>query len=574
MRTTESCAGRFRMGEKSDSPQKLKLKMKNSGQNGNKGSNISLNTVASSIQNDKWKDPKKWPKSLHNFIGRSFQLASKKKFNDNEIQQFKSQLKNLINIAISSGNIMKNDWDKQELPLLAGAGHKKLALYCDEERTPGNKSKKKQGDEAFDAIPIDSDSDGPEPNGCRKSNKKVNIFGEEESGSDSGSTNSEEYTPITQKRSKSSISLKDSLKRLKKQKKGVSKQTNHTTSDNTTGLTNEQKKELRSKRFERELSTPVNSNYRDAVVSTDPIVGKNQTLEKKYLRLTSQPKPETVRPLKVLHKTLQLLFDRYCEGAKYNYLCDQCKSMRQDLTVQNIKEDFSIMAYEFHSKLAIENGDWGEFNQCQSQLKLLYSITELHKPNYFEFLAYRVLYYILTYNYSEVFELELSLINERHPDLKNEYLDYALQIFKCVYDSNYYELSKIVGKISAKNKKNEDLTQVANNGKRLLISDKDALFLRHNGLFYFVKFIDSIMERFNIQTLSIVCKGYKQLTLLYLQEILCKETEDDLKVFLRSNSLDGFILVESSSFDCHRARFTVEDIRSRMFRKVDIKGQV
>ena len=545
--------------------------MKNSGKNGNKGSNISLNnTVANSIQNDKWKDPKKWPKSLHNFIGRSFQLASKKKFNDNEIQQFKSQLKNLINMAISSGTIIKNDWDKQELPLLAGAGHKKLALYCDEEEASEKKNKKKQSGEAFDAIPIGSDSD----DGRSNNSKKVNIFGEEESDSDPGSTKSEGYTPITQKRSKSSISLKDSLKRLKKQKKELSKQPNHTSGDSTAGLTNEQKKELRSKRFERELSTPVNSKYSENVVSTDPIVGKNQTLEKKYLRLTSQPKPETIRPLKVLHKTLQLLFDRYCEGAKYNYLCDQCKSMRQDLTVQNIKEDFSIMAYEFHSKLAIENGDWGEFNQCQSQLKLLYSITELHKPHYFEFLAYRVLYYLLTYNYSEVFELELSLINEGHLDLKNEYLDYALQIFRCVYDSDYYELSKLVGKILAKNKKNEELVQGANEGKRLLVSDKDALLLGHNELFYFAKFIDSIMERFNIQTLSIVCKGYKQLAVSYLREILCKENEEDLRVFLENNNLQMFVVEESSSFDCHRARFTVEELRSRMFRKVDIKGQV
>lgn len=562
------------MSKKSERSQNISLNIKSPGKNGSKGSNIGLNSVASSIQNDKWKDPKKWPKSLHIFIGRSFQLASKKKFNDNEVQQFKNQLKNLINMAISSGNIMKNNWDKQELPLLIGASNKKLTLYCDANDKAEKKDTKMRNGGDADSISIDSNGDVSRANDNKNSIKKLNIFGEEESASGSEYDEDDGYTPLPHKRAKPSISLKDSLRRLKKQKKEEQIQVRQAPISNSIKLTDKQKKELRSKRFERELSTPAASNYHETVVSTDPIVGKNQNLEKKYLRLTSQPNPETVRPLKVLRKTLQLLFNKYVEGAKYSYLCDQCKSMRQDLTVQNIKKDFSIMAYEFHSKLAIENGDWGEFNQCQSQLKLLYSIPELKKPNYFEFLAYRVLYYILTNNYNEVFELELSLINDNYSEIKNEYLDYALKIFKYVYDSDYYELSKLVRAIMADNVKCEDLIKEVNRGRQLSIDSNDALLLKHNKLFYFAKFIDSIMDRVNIQTLSIVCKGYRQLPVSYLKEILCKEKEEEFGKFLNSNNLQAFVIEDNSSFNCVKARLTVEDLKSRIFRKVDIKGQV
>ncbi len=87
------------------------------------------------------------------------------------------------------------------------------------------------------------------------------------------------------------------------------------------------------------------------------IVGTNQRLEKPYLRLTSvrpsgplsvrhsaadfvasvpqEPDPATVRPLPVLRQTLELLKRKWKEEENYPYICDQFKSLRQDLTVSS-----------------------------------------------------------------------------------------------------------------------------------------------------------------------------------------------------------------------------------------------
>jgi hypothetical protein len=85
-------------------------------------------------------------------------------------------------------------------------------------------------------------------------------------------------------------------------------------------------------------------------VVREAVIGTSTKLEKQYLRLTSvsplrlffnsvftsfkAPDPTTVRPLHILKQTLGLLKEKWKNEQNYTYICDQFKSMRQDLTVR------------------------------------------------------------------------------------------------------------------------------------------------------------------------------------------------------------------------------------------------
>ena len=110
------------------------------------------------------------------------------------------------------------------------------------------------------------------------------------------------------------------------------------------------------------------------------IVGTCERLEKSYFRLTSAPDPATVRPRAVLEKALARLKRGDGDGSDrsskppfaYRYATDQLKAIRQDLTVQRLRDGFAAEVYEHHARLALRNGDLGEFNQCQTVLAALY----------------------------------------------------------------------------------------------------------------------------------------------------------------------------------------------------------
>lgn len=203
--------------------------------------------------------------------------------------------------------------------------------------------------------------------------------------------------------------------------------------------------ESRKKRFEDSLAESNSPRTQESSrgvspepTATGPIVGRSQKLEKNYFRLTSAPNPDDVRPLEVLKQTLELLKKKWRAEANYVYICDQFKSLRQDLTVQHIKNEFTTSVYEYHARIALEKGDLGEYNQCQTQLRGLYRQNLGGHP--VEFKAYRILYFIHTCNRTDMNDV-LSDLTEA--DKKEPAIKHALEVRSALALGNYHKFFKL-----------------------------------------------------------------------------------------------------------------------------------
>jgi SAC3 family protein LENG8/THP3 len=203
--------------------------------------------------------------------------------------------------------------------------------------------------------------------------------------------------------------------------------------------------ELRKKRFEDNRHSPRTHHrqsesppHQPAAQHHGPIVGRCQDLEKRYFRLTSAPNPDTVRPLHVLEKTLDLLKRKWRRENNYGYICDQFKSLRQDLTVQHIRTAFTVNVYEIHARIALEKGDLGEYNQCQTQLRILYAQHLDGHPT--EFRAYRILYFIYTRNHTAINDAlaDLTPADKCDPAVKH-----ALEVRSTLALGNYHRFFQL-----------------------------------------------------------------------------------------------------------------------------------
>lgn len=91
------------------------------------------------------------------------------------------------------------------------------------------------------------------------------------------------------------------------------------------------------------------------------------------MRLTSAPKEEDVRPLPVLRKSLAHIKSQFIQLEDFDWANEQLKSVRQDITVQHLRNSFVLEVYETHARILLEHGDLNEFNQCQTMIRSLTS---------------------------------------------------------------------------------------------------------------------------------------------------------------------------------------------------------
>ncbi|KFH67097.1 hypothetical protein MVEG_07620 [Podila verticillata NRRL 6337] len=309
-----------------------------------------------------------------------------------------------------------------------------------------------------------------------------------------------------------------------------------------------QRREKRMRRFEDSnkpaVTAPVVKQeppvYNADVIDWDAhtIVGTSTKLEKPYLRLTSAPDPSTVRPPHILEKTLQLLKSKWREDPNYTYICDQFKSVRQDLTVQRIKNELTVSVYEIHARIALEKGDLGEYNQCQTQLKQLY---EYNIPgNVMEFTAYRILYLLHTRNPSDIISMLASLTQQQKEDLA---VKHALQVRTAMASSNYYKLFRLYA-------------TAPNMGGYLM---------------------DQFVDRERVEALKSICKAYRpNIEFRFLVTTLGFVSSEECIKFLKDINVtsDSKALNLTTGILDTKIAFPIVTLAGQKYLKVDIKGQL
>ncbi|EAW13381.1 SAC3/GANP domain protein [Aspergillus clavatus NRRL 1] len=303
--------------------------------------------------------------------------------------------------------------------------------------------------------------------------------------------------------------------------------------------------EMRKKRFEESRarfgSSP--SSSRDDSPSPGanqgPVVGRCQDLEKNYFRLTSAPNPDTVRPLPVLYQTLDLLKKKWKKDNNYGYICDQFKSLRQDLTVQRIRNEFTVSVYEIHARIALEKGDLGEYNQCQTQLRALYAQNLGGHPT--EFKAYRILYFIHTRNWTAMNDAlaDLTAADKRDPAVKH-----ALDVRSALALGNYHRFFQLY-------------LDTPNMGAYLM---------------------DMFVDRERLSALAAICKAYKpDVKIRFITEELGFESDEQSARFILDHTSDDMLQERDGSVRLvtgGKAGQLFEAAKAEAHRVVDIKGQI
>lgn len=455
--------------------------------------NMTIGNAAQSSEQSKNKV--EWPQSVRDYVQRSFHPQNE----DPSISQadIRERLKQVIGTAKENGTMHTIDWDTMLLPQALLRAEREALL-----RQNANSS----------SAPF-----GTLNNFSNSKKRKSSDLAESESS----------YLPW--RTTNSHLSLEDRISFSPEKQKSWDEP-----APKPSKLQKEANK--RKRRFENErraLRSPS-----PPPPSAGPICGTCEVLEKKYLRLTAPPIPSKVRPEYILRQTLDLLKKKWRKESNYAYICDQFKSMRQDLTVQRIKDDFTVSVYEIHARIALEKGDIGEYNQCQTQLRSLYALGL--KGNPVEFKAYRILYFIHTANRTG---LNDTLADLTTAEKEERPIKHALNVRSSLALGNYHRFFQLY-------------MDTPNMGAYLM---------------------DMFVGRERLAAICNICKAYKpDVKLRFITEELGFESDADAAQFIIDYEGQDLLQdrTEYIAFLAAKAGPLFEAAKSKAFQKVDIKGQI
>ncbi|KAF8252987.1 hypothetical protein K440DRAFT_642997 [Wilcoxina mikolae CBS 423.85] len=430
-----------------------------------------------------------FPDPLKQYVARTFEDVSPEDKKDVE-----AELKRIITDAFNEKVVWSIDWDKMPLPQTILA--------------------KKRAAQKQDRTPTIASNDIASP--TTKSFGKFSISDKKRKSGDEAPSTSK-YTDRFDKKARQLSPYSVPMDKL-----------------------SQREKDKRANRFAKELRSPQSVTPPERSTSAmdidgdQPLVGRCMSLEKQYFRLTSAPDPDNVRPLHILEQTLELLKMKWREEQNYSYICDQFKSLRQDLTVQHIKNDFTVLVYEIHARIALE----------KSQLATLYS--EGFKGHEEEFKAYRILYLLHTCNRADMNEVLaiLTPTDKQHPSIQH-----ALEVRSVLAAGNYHKFFRLY-------------LEAPSMGGYLM---------------------DSFVARERMAALACICKAYRpDIDIRFLTEELGFESDTECVQFLCDNGASDLIeqktgdkgVTSSIRFQTTKAVQIFEQAKNKAFKKVDIKGQM